>query len=154
MLYILIFILSVFSIGYYLFIKKNHVNFELVSKVQNSNEDLYPLAYEFFHSQIAYETFFERNSNTKILKNNFPKSSDLDFTNYSYCVFFGKGLEDLYFSYKTTYLDDPSPSYASCRSKGKKFVVAIYNETSENSEKGIFLYKITKDERLSGVDGL
>lgn len=152
--YILILVLSLLSLGTYLFNKKNHLNFELVSKVQNSNEEFYPLAYEFFHSQNAYDSFFKRNSETKDLKKYFPKSADLDFNNYSYCIFFGKSLNDLYFSYKATYFDDPSPSYASCRSQGKKFVVATYKDTIQNDEKGIFLYKVNKDDKLRGVYGL
>lgn len=140
--------------GSYLFFKKNYLDFELVSQMTNSDEEFYPMAYEFFHSKNAYDSFFTRNSNTIKLKTAFPNSSNLDFENYSYCIFFGKSLNSLYYSYKTTYYDDPSPSYASCKRNGKKFVQAVYNDTNQNNTKGIFLYKVNKDEKLSGVDGL
>lgn len=154
MLYVGIIALIIFASGSYFFFKKNYLDYELVSQIPNSNEEFHPMAYEFFHSKNAYESFFARNTNTIKLKTVFPNSSNLDFENYSYCIFFGKSLNSLYYSYKTTYYDDPSPSYASCRRKGKKFVQAIYNETNQNNDKGIFLYKVKKDEGLSGVDGL
>jgi hypothetical protein len=134
----------------------------LICKVESSEEGFYPLdyeeefrplAYEFFHYKESYEEFLERSPEAQYPKNNFPKSSDLDFTKFSYCIFYGRSLQDLYFSYETTYFEDPSPSYASCRSRDVTFVVAKYNNKSKNNI-GIFFYKINRNDKLSGVGGL
>lgn len=154
LLYILIIVVSILSFTIYIFFKKDHLNFELISKVSKTNEEFRPFAYRFFHSQNDYDNFLNINSNTIKLKSDLPKAKDLDFENYSYCIFFGKGLSDLYYSYKTTYYDDPSPSYASCARYGKKYVVVIYKNLTSNKDNGIFLYKVKRDVKLRGVDGL
>lgn len=82
----------------------------------------------------------------------FSQGRDLNFNDYSYCVFFGKEVSQLFYSMKTTYFDDPSPSYASCRKKGKKCVFASY--VPDTTSKGVYLYCVPKDAQLSGFDGL
>jgi hypothetical protein len=154
MIPILLFIfLSVVVVGVFFFQKK-HLDFTLMAMLRNSNEVFYPLAYEFFHSEKAYNSFFERNSDTRRMKAYFPTSENLDFNSYSYCIFFGRRVSDLYYSGKTTYLEDPSPSYASCQRWGKKFVVVKYNDSQDNDSKGVFLYSVAKDSKLRGVDGM
>ena len=151
---IIIFVILFSSIGFYIFFQKNYLDFKIVSNTTNSNEPFSPMAYEFFHSEKSYDSFFERTVWTKNIKSNFPNVGKLDFENYSYCIFFGKSVKSLYYSYKTTYFDDPSPSYASARRYGKKCVFVVYEDEASDDKKGVYLYRVKRDNKLRGFEGL
>ena len=145
---ILLLLIGLFAISFlvYRFFHKTYISFELVYKVPDSSKEFRPLGYEFFHTKQELESYFRRNDRTKELK---EKLSDIafDFDQYSYCIFYGREVTSMSYSYKTTYVDDITPTYA--RPKGKVPVFVTYNEDS-NSRKGVFLYKVNKDNKLRG----
>jgi len=154
MVYIILTTLLISCFGIYFFYKKVYLDFEIVCEFPNiRNGEFYPDAYVFFHSQQSIDNFFELISETRKIKSFIPKEIVFDFTNYSYCIFYGRKVENMYYSYKTTYFDDPSPSYASCRKYGKKCVFVKYFDQRLDSANGIFLYRVNKDEKLSGFNG-
>ena len=130
----------------YTFFHKTYVSFELVGKVPEGNKDFRPHGYEFFHSRQEIESYFRRNERTKELHKNLS-NVPLDFTNYSYCLFYGRKVVTMSHSGKTTYFDDPTPSYA--RPSGKIPVFVTYDQTL-SGERGTFLYRVSKDDRLRG----
>lgn len=133
----------------YTFYHKTYINNDLVFQSLNKNEKNYPDAYEFFHSKEEIEHYFYRNKHTKDIK---IKCRDIvfDFKNYSYVIFDGHRVKKIFYSYKTTFFDDISPSYA--KPKGKKPVFVEYED--DKSEKGIFIYKVKKDISLRGFYGV
>lgn len=148
---IIIFLVSatILMLLVYTFYHKNYIQYDLVFKSLNKNEKFYPGAYEFFHSKEDIHSYFNRTTETKGYG---IKSRNIvfDFENYSYVIFYGRRVKNMYYSYKTTFFDDISPSYA--RPKNKIIVFVEYE--NDKSEKGIFIYKVKKDIRLRGFYGL
>ena len=142
-----IFVVLLVTVGVaYTFFHKSYISFELVGELPNGSEDFRPLGYEFFHSTQELESYFRRNKRTKQLEKNLSDIT-FDFTNYSYCIFYGRQVASMSYSYKTTYFDDPTPTYT--RPKRKIPVFVTYGE-GPGSEKGTFLYRVSKDDRLRG----
>lgn len=146
---ILLGVIGVLILVTYVFFHKNYLQFDLVYKIPNSDKDFYPNGYEFFHSKKELDNYINRNERTKSLGKRM-KGLDFDFNNYSYSVFYGRKIKLIYHSYKSTFLDDLSPSYA--KPKGKIVVFVEYE--SDNKEKGVFIYKTKKNSKLRGFYGI
>jgi hypothetical protein len=154
MLYIGIIAFAIIVFGSYFFFKKNYLDYELTCKLPNvRNGEFYPDAYVFFHNKKSIDSFFELTEETKNLKKNIPEGTIFDFNNYSYCIFYGRKVKSMYYSYKTTYFDDPSPSYASSRRYGNKCVFVTYDKPTSNIDNAIYIYRVKRDDKLSGFNG-
>lgn len=152
--YIGIIAFAIIVFGSYFFFRKKHLDYELAYKLPNvRNGEFYPDAYVFFHNQKSIDRFFELTDETKKLKKFIPPETIFDFDNYSYCIFYGRKIKSMYYSYKTTYFDDPSPSYESCRRYGYKCVFVTYDKPTSNIDNAIYIYRVKKDEKLSGFNG-
>ena len=158
--YIILSTLIISSIGGYLFLKKVYLDFEEVCELSNiRTREFRPFAYVFFHSQKEIDDFLRNNysdlaPNTKKVKSCILSKINLDFVNYSYCIFYGRKVENMYHSFKTTYFDDLTPSYVKRHRSDIKCVFVTYSNKELNNSNGIFLYKVKKDKRLSGFKGL
>lgn len=148
----IIFGLIIFPISIYWFSKKHYPAFEIYFKIPNVESDLYPGAYVFFNSNAQLTSFFNMNKDTRIYGEN-CKDVKFDFDNYTYVIVYGAKIESMYYSYKTTFFNDPSPSYAKARRYGKKCVFIDYNKASK-AEKGVYFYRLKRDTLLRGFDGL
>ena len=137
--------LMIIAGGVYEFFHKNSISFETVYRVPN-DEKFRPLGYEFFHSRQELESYFKRNNRTKDLRGKLSEV-EFDFVNYSYCIFYGRKITSMSYSYKATYFDDITPTYA--RPKGKIPVFVTY-DAAPSSERGTFIYRVSKDDRLRG----
>lgn len=136
-----------FSCLVFVFYHKNYLDYKLVYEGFNLKENFEPNAYEFFHSKEEIISFFKRNKETRKIENNCGNIK-FDFENYSYCIFFGGRVKQMYYSYKTTLCNDISPSYA--RPSGKKVVFVEYEGNKKNT---VFIYRIKKDNSLRGFYG-
>lgn len=146
---ILLIVVGVLILVTYVFFHKNYLQFDLVYKIPNSDKNFYPNGYEFFHSKKEIENYLGRNKRTKDLREKF-QTLDFDFNNYSYGIFYGRKVKSIYYSYKSTFLNDLSPSYA--KPKGKVIVFIEYE--SSNKEKGVFIYKTKRNDKLRGFYGI
>ncbi|WP_153800604.1 hypothetical protein [Foetidibacter luteolus] len=78
-------------IGLYLFYKKNAIEYELIGYLPNTRDGFFPNAYVFFHSNEELEQFTKLTTESKIIGDKFD-DLELNFNQYSYCVFLGKEL--------------------------------------------------------------
>lgn len=131
----------------FVFFHKTFLNQEMVFNGVMLNEKFRPNAYEFLHSEKDLSNFINRNDNTKLIGSNL-KTVNFDFNNCSYCIVYGCKVKGMYYSYKTTFFDDTSPSYA--RPKDKKFIAIEYEKNKTN---GVFIYSLKKDKALRGFYG-
>jgi len=136
----------------FIFFKKSFVDFELVCSLNESKTEYRPDAYRFFHSQQELTDFFEMNNNTKQIQEQLPDDIVFDFDKYSYCIVYGNKINVMYHSFKTTFFDDLSPSYASCRKDGKKCVFIKYEDNMKIGN--TYIYRINHDRDLRGFDGI
>jgi hypothetical protein len=136
----------------YFFLKKTYLNFELVCCLPEVKKgEFYPDAYTFFHTKQSIEDYFNLTDETREIKNSLPDSTSFDFDKYSYCIFYGKGVSNMYYSYKKTFFDDKSPSY----SKAKRFGLnCVFIDYSLNSNNGIYIYRVENNKTLRGFDGI
>jgi len=144
--------LIILTIPIHSFYKKNFLEVNRYYKIPNVESNYYPGAYVFFHSNDKLRQFFEMNESTRTYREN-SKNINFDFENYSYLIVYGAKIESIYYSFKTTYFNDPSPSYAKAKRFGKKCVFINYDKASED-EKGVYFYRLRKDTTLRGFDGL
>lgn len=130
----------------FIFFHKTQLEFELVCTSNNETE-FYPNAYEFIHSEKAFKSYIATNSNTR----QFGKqcNQELNFSKYSYVIVYGRKPKLMYYSYKSTWFDDISPSYAP--HWGRKVVFIEYEDESKGI--GTFLYRVKKQEELRGFFG-
>ncbi|VBB45382.1 hypothetical protein TRIP_D300212 [uncultured Paludibacter sp.] len=132
-----------------LFFKKHYVSYNSYYKIPNVERDFYSGAYVFFHSKNELKSFFDLNDEThKFMENS--KYINFNFSKYSYLIVYGAKIDKMYYSYKTTWFDDPSPSYAKARRFGKKCVFIKYRKV----DKAVYFYQIKKDTLLTGFNGL
>ncbi len=146
---ILLVIIGMLILLTYVFFRKNYLQCDLFYEIPNSDKDFYPNGYEFFHSKKEIDNYINRNKRTKDLREKL-QMLDFDFKNYSYCVFYGRKAKKIYHSYKTTLLDDLSPSYA--KPNGKTLVFVEYED--DDKGKGVFIYKTKKNIKLRGFYGI
>jgi hypothetical protein len=144
---LLLSLLTLMLLVCFVFFKKTYLDFDLVYVEKNVNETFKPDAYEFFHSKNEMNIFFNRNEKTKKIGTNCK--INFDFEKYSYCIFYGCKIKNLYYSYKTTFFNDMTPKYA--RPNNKKVVFVEYGD---NKKSEIYIYKISKDESLRGFYGI
>lgn len=144
---LLLLVTILFTCLVFIFFNKTYLDFSLVYVEKNNDETFKPDAYEFFHSKAEIISFFNRNEKTK----KFGANCDLNFNfeNYSYCIFYGCEIKRMYYSYKTSFFNDLTPTYA--KPKNKKVVFVEYVNNKEN---GIYIYKIAKNDKLRGFYGI
>lgn len=133
----------------HLFYQKHYIAYGACYKIPNIHCEFYRDAYVFFHSDDQLRRFFKINSNTQEYGRNL-KHIEFDFTKYSYLIVYGAKVDKMYYSYKTTMFNDPSPSYAKARRYGKKCVFIDY---SKKVDKGVYIYRMEKDTLLRGFAG-
>ena len=131
-------------IALFLFFKKTHVEFELVCKIPNVKTDFYPLAYVVFHTEKDLKYFFDIGNETNTYFEN-TRNINFDFKKYSYIIVYGNKIKGIYYSYKSTFWDDTTPSYS--RTKGKIPIFIDYDQSSRQ-DSGVYFYRINHDERL------
>lgn len=134
-------------LGIYIFFHKTQLEFELVCTSNNETE-FYPDAHRFIHSEKAFKRYINININT----HEFGKQcyQPLDFKKYSYVIVYGRKPKSMYYSYKSTWFDDISPSYA--RPWGSKVVFIEYEDKSKGI--GTFIYRVKRQEELRGFFGV
>lgn len=145
-IYLIAIAFSLLLLGLFIFFHKTQLEFELVC-TSNRETKFYPDAYTFIHSEEAFENYTGLNVDT----HEFGKQCNqpLDFTKYSYLIVYGQKPKLMYYSYKSTWFDDKSPSYSP--HWGSKVVFIEYEEKSKGV--GTFLYKVNKQKELRGFFG-
>lgn len=145
---IYIIIIIVFTLLGYLFFNKKYIEYELVCKIPNSDNKFYPDAYEFFHSKENLTRYFNRNDRTKEYGKT-CQNIDFDFSKNSYVIVYGKKVKKMFHSYKTSLFNDISPSYS--KPQGKTLIIIEYDE---DSDEGVFIYRIEKKSKFRGFYGV
>jgi hypothetical protein len=141
----LILILMILSLGVYNFFKEKVLPIELATVLPNSDTTFRPLAYDFVHDQKYWNNYFEMNLQPR--GEQIPSNMLFDFSKFSYIIVYGRQLSQMTHSIKSTYFDDPSPSYGSARRRGLICVFAEYN-TDMNAPKGVFIYRTPQNPLL------
>jgi len=144
-----ILVVTVLSLGGWIFYRKHYLYFELVCEIPVVTS-FRPDAYVFFHSKNDLDRYFNLNENTKEYKRLLP-NVDFNFKEYSYCIVYGRKIEQIWYSNKSTYFDDKSASYA--KPKGRIPVFITY-EVENKDMSNVYLYKMEKDKRLRGFLGI
>ncbi|TPD73741.1 hypothetical protein [Flavobacterium microcysteis] len=147
---IILFLILIFagiSVTYFFFYK-NYLQPELICEIPDPDNTFRPDGYEFFHSKNEIDRYLELNQTTKSYKNYINKT-DFNFNNFSYFIVYGREVKNIYYSYKSTFFDDKSESYA--RPNGK--IPVFINYKNEGSRNGVFIYRIERDDRLRGFYG-
>lgn len=143
-----ILIVMVFTLLGYLFFNKKHIEHELLFKIPNSDNKFYPNAYEFFHSKESITRYFNRNDKTREYQKT-CQNIDFDFNKNSYVIVYGKKVKKMYHSYKTSLINDISPSYS--KPKDKTLIIIEYDK---DSDEGVFIYRIEKNTNFRGFYGV
>ncbi len=139
-------ILTGLGIFIFVFFKKTYLNYEWVYRIPHCDETFYPLGFTFFHSEMDFKNYCK---NAKDIKFQLPDTIPFDFKNYSYLIVYGRKVTKMYHSMKSNYWDEPLPGYVCRKSASIRHVFISYEEDSIAHSKGVFLYKVEKDERLS-----
>ncbi len=146
MIYSIIIIL--FTVFIYIFFHKKYVKCELLLNIPHSDEEFYPNAYEFFHSKEDMERYFHRNDRTRKYEKECEKI-EFDFDKNTYVFVYGKKIKNMFYSYKTSFFNDTSPSYSKPKNK-----TLIFIDYEDNNDKGVFIYKLDKNPNLRGFYGI
>jgi hypothetical protein len=148
-LIVILVVLLLAAIVVHRFYNKTQLSFKLICKVKDSTGEFRPLGYEFFHTRQELDSYFDRNKETKELKIKLD-GVIFDFNKYSYSIFYGREVESMFYSYKSTYFDDITPSYA--RPNGKVPVFVTYENVLPNTTDSncVYIYGLDKDARLRG----
>lgn len=135
--------------GLYFFYKKNYITFELVCSIPDQTT-FRPDAYVFFHSEKELNSFFDYNENTKKYKEYLLKTQKdkFNFSKYSYCIFYGKKIASMYYSFKTTLFNDKTPPYQ----RDNKIPVFVCYKLSENNSYA-YIYRIERNINFRGFLG-
>ena len=109
--------------------------------------EFYPFAHVIFHNKKKLESFFKMTEETRVYKSKIQDNIKFDFENYSYIIVYGRTVKKMWYSYKETLFDDPSPSYN--RSWKKQVVFVEYNDKNSGQ---VYIYQIPKDDKLRLIE--
>jgi len=101
----------------------------------------YPLSYKFLHSDHDIDAYFSYGDKAAKLR-----SLNLDFSNYTFLVSFGKRVLKAYHS---PFAADPTPRYA--RKWNSWFVTIVYEDVSVDDQ--VYIYRTNKNQKLRGYEG-
>ena len=138
-------VLSLLYIAY----SKHYIRYSACYKLTMLKTCYYPDAYRFINTKEDFEIYVELLNNTIDVKK-IIDSNKLDFNKYTYVIVFGAPIKEMYYSLKTTILDDKSPSYAKAIKHKKKCVFIKYAPPTGD----IYIYRIKKDLSLTGFNGI
>lgn len=100
-------LLSIFFLLFYFF-KEHKVEFVKIETIKTDENQNYPNAYEFIHSNEELINYIDRNSKTKYFFKKL-KAEKFDFENFSYVIVYGNELEKMKYSYYISLFKDPTP---------------------------------------------
>lgn len=131
-----------------IFINTHEVPYTLVCIINHDSNQSYSCTYKLINGQKEMESYL--NLLTVSEKCMYSNNLDLDFSKYTYVIVQGAKLKRMYWSFKRTLFDDPSPAYAKAYREGKKSLFVQYN----TPDGGIYIYRINKNFSLSNLNGL
>ncbi len=143
------FTISIVLLLMYFIYNKHYIQYNACYKFPMLKTSFYPDAYKFINTREDFEKYTELIDNAINLSSIF-EIRKLDFEKYTYILVFGAPVKNMYYSLKTTFCDDKSPSYARARKYKKKCVFIEYEKPTGH----IYLYEINKDESLTGFNGI
>lgn len=108
-------------------------------------EGFYPDGYSVYHS----EKEFLRSPLYEYDGDDIMNALEMDFARYSYVMVQGAKVKRMYFSIKSTLLDDKSPDWAKARRYWKLCLFIEY----QNPDNYMYIYQIDKNTRLRGFCG-
>ena len=130
-------------VGFFYQFEVDYTDYKRIKRV--GGEGFYPDGYRVFHTE---KDFFE--SATYLYDGkDIAKVMKLDFSKYSYVIVQGAKVKRMYFSLKSTLLDDKSPSWAQARREWKLCLFIEY-QTPDND---MYIYQIDKNSHLRGFGG-
>lgn len=139
----IIMILLILISGLVILFHKTYLSFDLVCKV-DSEIEFRPDAYVVINSEEKLKDFLFLRKEVKLCSDSF------DLSRFTYIVVYGKQVNIMYHSYKSTYFDDKSASYAPHWNSKVLFI----EYDNKPSEKKMFVYKISKEDKLRGFFGI
>lgn len=144
----LLFIIPLSIIGY-IFLKENNVKFVKIEIIKTDENQNYPNAYEFIHSNEELINYIDRNTKTKYFFDKLKKEK-FDFENFSYVIVYGNEIKKMKYSYYISLFKDPTPKQY--KPKNKQFVDLEYSPNTQGS-KNIYIYRINSNKKIRGIYG-
>ncbi len=128
----------------YNFTQKHYVEI-IDEKELDITVEYHPQFFSMIHSQEKVELWEKA----------YPDSRELadmkwDFNRYSYVISKGRRVKAMYYSDKSTLIDDESPYYCRVWKDGKKLLRLVYADSITNTA---IIYTIPKDTLISGIQG-
>lgn len=145
---VLLLVIILFTIGY-IFLKENNIEFVKIETIKTGENQNYPRAYEFIHTNEELISYINRNAKTKFFFRKLKKEK-FDFENFSYVIIHGNELKRMKYGYCISLFKDATPKQY--RPKNKIFVDVEYSPCTQCS-KNIFIYKITSNKKFRGIYG-
>lgn len=109
----------------------------------------YPDAYRFIHSEEEFGNLMQL-VDSELDVDSLISQNQLDFARYTYLIVFGAKIKRIYYSYKSTWFNDRSPSYAKARRRNKNCVFVEY-DLPDNQ---MYLYQLERDTTWTDFDGI
>ncbi len=145
----LLFIILLSIIGY-VFFKEHEVEFVKIETIKTNENQNYPNAYEFIHTNEELISYINRNAKTKYFFDKLKKEK-FDFENFSYAIVYGNELKSMRYSYYISLFKDPTPKQY--KPKNKLFVDVEYSLSTHQSNKNIYIYRINSNKKIRGIYG-
>lgn len=116
-----------------------------IKPIDVRGEGFYPDGYSVYHTEKEFlESALYEYHGTDI-----TKVTNLDFNKYSYVMVQGAKVKRMYYSIKSTLLDDKSPDYA----KSRRFLKICLFIEYQTPDGYMYIYQIDKNTRLRGFLG-
>jgi hypothetical protein len=135
-------------IGYHFFQKIHVVEVKKVLTIPIKSS-FYPYAYTIFNSEEQFRNFLNFTQETKQYGKFISERSNykFDFSKNRYCIVYGRELKYLYWSYKSTLLEDPTPSWE------KDYRIPLFTLYKKRNLKNqfVFIYALEKNDCFRGV---
>ena len=103
------FTISIVLLLMYFIYNKHYIQYNACYKFPMLKTSFYPDAYKFINTREDFEKYTELIDNAINLSSIF-EFRKLDFEKYTYILVFGAPVKNMYYSLKTTFCDDKSPS--------------------------------------------
>ncbi len=122
---------------------KHNIKIVGYTQMTNLSSEFYPNGYRIIFTQQEFDDFCSYSITSKELKK-YEECNSLQFDKYGYIVVYGAQIDELWYSWKNTLLDDINPSYAKAYKQGKHFLMIRYKTPDNN----VYLYKFKKSVPL------
>ncbi len=132
-----------------IFFRRHDIPYLACYRLSVKHTEFYPDAYRFIHSEEEFGNLMQL-VDSELDVDSLISQNQLDFARYTYLIVFGARIKRIYYSYKSTWFNDRSPSYAKARRRNKNCVFVEYDLPDHR----VYLYRLERDTTWRGFDGI